>query len=405
MKMFRKKQKRKLIIALSIILTPFLTLFSQETDLERNKAIDSIVNNYAQEYSIVGMSIGIVHNGNKFTKHYGSTDAKNIYSVADSTMFHLASISKLFTATAIMQLVEKNRLSLEDKLTDILPGFKMKDKRYKDIKIKHLLTHSSGLKWDNKLKKSPDDTSSISLYIQNLQKVKLKFMPGEKLSYETYSNIGYDLLGIVVEQISGQRFDEYIHKNILQPVGMHRSTYFYEEIDASQLAIPQIVAGNSRKIKRFNSFGVDSKRNPVMNGEPLQLKSYEVYGEEYEHNPSGNLISSANELNLWMQQHLEIYNDSTINGIMGQGTLKDMWKLQKEIPGKKTSIGWGWWKYEDDELGPSVFHAGNNPGFCSILIIYPEANFGITILCNGRYAQEAVWNKITEEITKLYLGK
>ena len=394
----------KIGIIIVITLFTFLNGYAQNEDFERNNAIDSIVNKYAKEYSIVGLSIGIIDNGEKITRHYGNTDLTNNYPITDSSLFHLASISKLYTATAIMQLVEKNKLSLDDKLVDFLPDFKMKDKRYSEIKIKHLLSHSSGLKWNNKLKKSPDDVTSIPLYIQNLQKGKLKFSPGEKMSYQTYSNVGYDILGIVIERISGQKFDEYIDENILIPLKMDQSTYYYENIDSSKLAIPQIVDGNSKKIKRLNSLGIDSKKKPIINGKPLSLKNYDIYGEDYEHNPSGNLISSANELNLWMQHNLEIYTNSISQGILKHTTLNEMWISQKEIPNKKTSIGWGWWIYEDDELGKSVFHVGNNPGFCSILMIYPEKNFGITVLCNGWYAQEAVWNKITEEITKLYIG-
>ncbi len=379
--------------------------YSQNIDFERNNIIDSIVNKYAKEYSIVGLSIGIVDKGNKYTKHYGKTDLHNNYSVADSTLFHLASISKLFTATAIMQLVEKNKLNLETRLVDVLPDFKMKDKRYSKIRIRHLLTHSSGLKWNNTLKKSPDDSTSIPLFIQNLKNDKLMFTAGEKMSYETYSNIGYDLLGIVIEKISGQRFDDYIYENILLPIKMFQSTYYYEDIDSSKLAIPQIVDGNSKKIKRFNSVGLDSKNDPIMDGYRIKLKSYDVYGEEYEHNPSGNLISSADEINLWMQHNLEIYFDSTFKGVLKQSTLHEMWTTQNKIPDKNTSIGWGWWINQNDELGRSVFHVGNNPGFCSILMIYPEKGFGITILCNGWYAQEGVWHKITEEITNLYIGE
>lgn len=390
-------------LILSIILLVYLNGYSQNTDSKKSHAIDSIVEKYAKEYSIVGLSIGIVHNGGKITNHYGKTDLENNYSVTDSTMFHLASISKLYTSTAIMQLVELNQLSLEDKLVDILPNFKMKDKRYLDIKIKHLLTHSSGLPWNSHLKKSPDDATAIPLYIQNLQKKKLNFAPGGEMSYKTYSNVGYNLLGAVIEKITEQKFDEFVSENILLPLKMSQSTYYYEDVASSNLAIPQIVKGDSKKIKRFNFFGVDSKRKPILNGKPLALRNYEIYGEDYENNPSGNLISSAEELNLWMQHHLEIYSDSTFNGILKNTTLKEMWVSQKTIPNKKTSIGWGWWIYDDIQLGKAVFHVGNNPGFSSMLMVYPEHNFGITVLCNGRYAQEAVWNKITEEIAKLYL--
>lgn len=393
----------KIKIIILIVLFTFLKGYSQDIDLERSKAIDSIVDRYAKEYSIVGLSIGIVHNDTNYTKHYGFTDQRNGYQITDSTLFLLSSISKLFTATAILQLVEKNKLSLEDRLSDLLPAFRMKDKRYKDIRIKHLLTHSSGLKWDNKLKESPDDSTAIALFLQNLQKQKLNFAPGKRMSYKTYSNVGYDLLGIVVERISGLKFSDYIKVNILEPLQMNQSTYYYENIDPSVLAIPQIVAGNSRRVNRLNFFGVDNKNRPILNGEPLSLTSYSIYGEEYEHNPSGNLISSAVELNFWVQHNLKIYTDSTFNSILSRSTLKEMWTTQMEIPDKKTSIGWGWWINQDEELGKSVFHVGTNPGFCSILMIYPEEKFGLTILCNGWYAQEAVWHKIAEEITALYI--
>ncbi len=82
-----------------------------------------------------------------------------------------------------------------------------------------------------------------------------------------------------------------------------------------------------------------------------------------------------------------------------------MWAIQKNIPDKKTSIGLGWWVYQDDSLGRSVFHVGNNPGFCSMLMIFPEQGFGITILCNASYAQKAVWNKMTIEIAQLFVNK
>ncbi|MBK7474879.1 MAG: beta-lactamase family protein [Haliscomenobacter sp.] len=390
-------------IIISVLLFAFLQGYSQCIDLERGKEIDSIVNRYVKEYSIVGLSVGIVHGDETYSKHYGLTDQKNGYQITDSTLFLTSSISKLFTATAIFQLIEENKLTLEDRLIDILTDFRMKDKRYTDIRIKHLLTHSSGLKWDNKLKESPDDSTSIELFLQNLRKQKLNFTPGEKMSYKTYSNAGYDLLGIVVERISSMKFSDYIKANILDPLQMNQSTYYYENIDSAVLAIPQIVAGNSRRVKRLNFFGIDNKNRPILNGEPLSLTSYCIYGEEFEHNPSGNLISSAVELNFWMQHNLKIYTDSTFNSILTRATLKEMWATQIEIPDKKTSIGWGWWIHQDEELGKSVFHVGTNTGFCSILMIYPEKKFGLTILCNGWYAQEAVWHKIAEEITALYI--
>lgn len=404
--MIGNKQKSKAVNwkFLLLFILPFTSGFSQEDQLGKIDSLDLIVNQYIKEYSIVGLSIGIVTAQKSYTRSYGSTDLTSGYPVSGKTLFHTASISKLFTATAILQLVEQQQLNLEEKVVDILPDFKMKDKRYSEIKIKHLLTHSSGLMWNNNLKESPDDYRAIPLYINNLSKKKLNFKPGEKLSYETYSNVGFNLLGAIIEKKSGEKFDEYIKAHILEPLKMNRSTYYFEEIDASELAIPQIVSGNSKKVNRLNKYGIDNKKNPILNGTPLQVESYPIYGEDYEHNPSGNLISSAEELNLWINHHLKLYAASTPNKILQQSTLKDMWSTQKNIEETRTSIGWGWWIYKDD-LGEFVFHVGDNPGFCSILGIYPEQNFGLVILCNGWYAKEAVWNKLHDEITKLYLRK
>ncbi len=395
----------KQLLILALLIFPFLKSFAQIGDPEKKAVIDSIVQKLAKKYSIVGLSIGIVNQDKKATHHFGHTDQSKKYPITDSTCFHLASVSKLFTATAILQLVERNQLKLEDKLVDLLPDFKMKDQRYKAISIEHLLTHTSGLPWDNKLKESPDDQSASQFYLQNLQNKKLNFSPGGKLSYKTYSNVAYDLLGILIEKVTGESFEQYIGENILHPLKMNQSTYFYESIDSSKLAIPQIVADDSKKIKRLNFQGIDHKRKPLLDGSPLALESYDVYGEDYEHNPSGNLIATAVELNQWIHHHLTLYSNRNVDGLLAPSTLQAMWSPQRRISNSTTSIGWGWWIREDAELGQTVFHVGNNPGFCSILMICPEQNFGIVVLCNGWYAQEAVWYQIGEAIAKLYVGK
>lgn len=387
------------------ILFTSLNLYSQEIGKKELIAIDSIAKKYMQEYAIVGLSIGIVNNGESSTFSYGNTDIQKKYSITDSSMFHLASVSKLFTTTAIMQLVEKGQLGLDDKLVDLIPEFQMRDKRSKEITIRHLLTHTSGLMWDNKLKNSPGDISAIPLFINKLNKRKLNFPPGRNLSYRTYSNVAFDLLGMIVGKKSGKIFEEYIKENILEPLQMKSSTYFYKDIDSSLLARPILFSGNSKRINRIHLSGLEDKDLTMLTTDGLHLKVHDIYGEDYEHNPSGNLISSASELNLFMKHMIDLNSDSQINGILQQASISEMWTTQKSIPDKRTSIGLGWWIHLDEKLGKSVFHVGNNPGFCSVLMIYPEQKLGITILSNASYAQKAVWNKMTAEIASLFMNK
>ena len=318
------------------------------------------------------MSIGIVDDFESYTINYGHTSQKGGFPVSDSTMFHIASITKVFTATAIMQLVEQDKLSLDDKLVDILPDFKLKSKGYDKITIKHLLTHTSGLPWTNKQTSLPNDSTSIPLFIKGLQKVKLNFLPGTKFSGDTYSNIGFDLLGIVVQKISKEPFHEYIYHNVLSKLDMNQATYFYGEIDSSRLALPQIVAGTSKRIKKFNLYRIDDKKNPILNGEPLKLRDYETYGEPFIDNPTGNLITTSSELNKWTKYLIQLNNGITSNpeNVIQRKTLKDMWTVTESIPEYNISLGLTWWIFDNSNLGRYICHFGNNPGFCSILFIF-----------------------------------
>ena len=382
---------------LSLILTPSLGQDLQSVFL------DSIISNYAKEHSIVGLSIGVVHRGQAQTKSFGTTSYDNNTSVNGNTIFNIASISKLFTSIAITQLIEENELKLDDKLYEVLPDFRMKDKRYRAITIRHLLTHSSGLPWDHYLSFSPDDESSIPLLLKSLEKEKLQFAPGKKMSYNTYSNVAFDLLGIVVEKLSGENFPNYIRDHILRPNGMNNSSYCYEEIDSSLLALPQIIAGDSKEIKRLNFQGKDDKKNPILNGQPLELTTHNTIGDDYEHNPSGNLLSSTEELNLWMKNILDVYHSNANTTKLSKTVLDLMWKEQIKMKDSNISVGLGWWIKNDIEKGRSYFHVGTNPGYCSILMIYPKEELGIVILSNGWYAQDTIWQKLFYDISKMYL--
>ncbi len=392
------------LIIISIFFFPTL-IRGQVNNTEKVQKIDSLVNTYLTKYRIQGLSVGIVQNGKEYlTKGYGYTSLDKTYPVTEQTGFVIGSITKLFTITAIMQLVEQGKIDLNKKLIDYLPDFEMKDKRYKDITILHLVTHSSGLKWDNYMDNPPNDSTALKALVYSLKTGKLNFNPGEKFSGETYSNTGYDILGYLVEHISGKPFPKYIRENIFDKVEMDNSTFNSTEVPINKKAMPHIIAGNSTEIERFNLYGEIKDKNPVLKYPDQPIISYKAYtpvGPEQD--PDRNLISTADDLTKWMIHCLHIYRDSTgnFNGALKRSTLADMWSLKRAIPGKKTSIGLGWWRYTDAERGDYVSHPGRLTGFSAILIIFPEKNFGITILCNAMYADQLVWNEMPFAIMKI----
>ena len=378
----------KFILILTILLASVLCLSlqshktaplsKQKSDLDR---IDSIMNNYFTENKLVGVSIGIVKDGKIYlTKGYGTREIGTSKPIDSLTNFLTCSVTKLFTATAIMQLSEQGKIDITQKLIYYLPEFKMKDKRYKDITIEHLLTHSSGLPWDIELKKSPNDSSSLRKLVYSLNNKVLDFAPGTKFDgAKTYSNAAYDILGYLVQKISGKQYESYIRDNILLKSNMPNSFTDYLKIPTDRRSTPHIL----------------KKGNVKVGG---------MYTENAEHSPSGNLNSCSLDLSNWIIQNLNIYKDSTsFNGIIKSSTLNNIWTTRFVAPqNKNVSIGLGWWITNSESLGKYYWHVGDNPGFSSTLMIFPEHNFGITVLSNQMYSEQIVWNKIPFDIINLF---
>lgn len=389
-------------LILSTLLLLVQTLAFGQNNLYQK--IDTLLVSEMKDNRIVGLSIGIVKDGKQlYVKGYGFTSIDSLYKVTEHTVFHTASITKVFTASAIMQFVESGAIKLTDRLTDHLPDFKMKDKRYQQITIEHLLSHSSGLPWEHEFKNPPNDSTALELFVVDLKNVKLKFNPGEKFDGATYSNVGYSVLGLIIQRKSGMAYEKYIQKYILEPSKMTNSCFNHKQINQEIKAEPIILSGKSKEIEDFNLYGIIKDVNPVVKYTNHPLVVRDVYGRTTEHAPNDGLISSAHDLSNWMIQLISINTntDAEAQTFISTKALNDMWKLNRSIANKNTSIGLGWWRYNDAELGNYVFHVGREPGFCSVLMIFPEKSLGITILCNGMYADQLVWNELPKLVLEL----
>lgn len=352
--------------------------FGQATQFQR---IDSIAKYHLKEDKIAGLSIGIVKDNKIFyTQGYGTRTIGEKQTVDSTTNFLTCSISKLFTATAIMKLVEQGKLKLTDKLIDIMPEFEMKDERYKEITIYQLLTHTSGV--NNYFKRNfitpKNDSLALTDFALKLKNKKLKYPPGVELSYKTYSNSGYNLLGLVIERVSGKVYADYMEENILEPIGMNKSSFFIDSIDVERRASPHKKNWLTGKVKKSN-----------------------YYPDIPQDKPCGNLNSCSADLCKWMLYNLELHK-SKKTGIISASSLEQMWTTKESINGFATSIGLGWWIVESKEYGIYLFHVGNDPGFSGILILSPANNFGIVVLSNGMYPKSQVWNDIPFEIIDLF---
>lgn len=207
------------LIVIFALLQPTV-LFSQQSDFIKGKLgreIDETVMRLSQEgYSgslLVARDDKVI-----LKKGYGLADReRNIPNTSD-TLFNVASVSKVFTAAAILQLEEKGKLQTSDHISKYLGTF---PKEKNEATIHHLLTHTSGLV----VKGAAFDYSSRKSFIQSVKETPVAAKPGEQYQY---LNAGYSLLAAIVEEVSGLTFEEYLRRYIFKPAGMKITGYVWE---------------------------------------------------------------------------------------------------------------------------------------------------------------------------------
>lgn len=201
--------------------------------IEALAGLDSAILRLIAKHDLPGISIAISDNGRLIhSRGYGYADREAAEPVSPSSRFRIASISKPITAVAILRLVEKGKLRLDDRVFEILDapepigGAAMPDQRLKEVTIKHLLQHRGG--WDRDQSFDPmfrsvqwaqqcrcDPPAMPSEVIRAMHAQPLDFDPGQRYAY---SNFGYCLLGRVIEKLSGQNYEEFVQSEIFQPL-------------------------------------------------------------------------------------------------------------------------------------------------------------------------------------------
>jgi CubicO group peptidase (beta-lactamase class C family) len=293
-----------------------------------------------------GASVMVIHNGKSvFAKGYGLADLVTKTPCTTNTNFRRASVSKQFTAMAVMILTERGKLKLDERLTDFFPDFPTCGKQ---ITVNHLLTHTSGLiDYEDVI---PPGTT-IPVLDQDVLRLlltqeKAYFPPG---SQYRYSNSAYALLAVIVEARSGQTFARFLRENIFEPLKM-TNTLAYE---AGLSVVPN------------RAFGHTQKSNVWQRTDQSLTSS--VLGD-------GGIYSSLTDLMKWDQSlyKSKLVSERTLRAVFTPHTLTDK-------PGR--SYGFGWYLTEFRGL-KEIWHSGDTIGFRTRLVRIPEKHFSVIILAN-----------------------
>lgn len=313
-----------------------------------------------------------------FDKGYGIADIETKKAIDGNTFFNIASVSKQFTAVAILQLAEKGLLSLEDPVSKYFPEYQADF--WKDVKIKHLLAHSSGVPdarggIPRELKIKGDETLAMS-YLPGLD--HLNFEPGS--AYE-YINPTFVLCGAIVEKISKMPFTQYVTENIFRPAGMLQTLYFDPQHEDR---IPNMAHGYEYADVEDMPEERTADSNPD-NG-PKNWYEYD-YGEEtfFATRPDGGIYSSTHEFALWeraLRANKILEEARRIDAQSPKTLVSDSpWSDYQNRP--NTWYGYGWFiEPKTDTTKEVIYHTGDNGGFKILAARYPEDNTLVLVFAN-----------------------
>lgn len=316
----------------------FTVSASAQTDAEKARKIDSIFTAYANQSKFNG-AIVVAHKGNVvLSKGYGKADFRRGILNTSSTKFKLASVSKQFTAMAILILEEQGKLSVNDKLSKYIPDYPKGD----SITVHHLLTHTSGIKnftdmpLYHLLKTKPHTMEQLIAHFKDLP---LDFEPGTKMSY---SNSGYVLLTDIIEKASGKSYGTYMREAIFAPLGM-KNTGLWDTTEA----MGNVASGYSETDTGFVSAPYISMTVP---------------------RGAGALYSTVDDLLLWDQA----FNSEKL---VKKSTLERM------VTPFKKNYAYGL-KVDDHNGRKWISHGGGIEGFVTSTNRFPEDELYIAILKN-----------------------
>jgi len=357
-------------LCLTALVAAFLLLVNGEAaaapadDTDKLEAfIDGVIYRQMDENNIVGATVAVVQDGEiKLTKGYGYADRENRVPVdPEETLFRIGSTGKLFTWTAVMQLVEQNLIDLDADVNEYL-DLEIPDRLFGwdasgdpgPITMRHLLTHTPGFedKGQGLFVLKPEEMLNLENYVKENIPARV-YPPGEVMAY---SNYGAALAGYIVERVSGLPFAEYVEENIYEPLGMEHSTF----------------------------------RQPLPDDlEPGMAEGYNFYNGAYYRGsfeyisalPAGSMSSAAEDMARFMIAHLQ-EGASGDARILEESTVREMHSRQFTQHPEQDGMTYGFIEQSINNRR-IINHGGNTFLFATGFYLLPEENVGLFVSYNG----------------------
>ncbi len=320
------------------------------------KILDSWLPWKIQYDSVPGLAVGIIYNGRLvYQEGFGYADVESKVLVTPKTCFRIASLSKTFTATAVMQLVEEGKLSLDDQVEKYLPWFKVRASDFDSahITIRQILSHTGGIWRDGNIPRwKSDDFPDLAGLKKSISPETLVF---ENSTRFKYSNFGFALLGEVIKEVSDLNYGEYVSKHIIKKIGMERT-------------IPDLKGEHEDWFAKGYSYPIPKKERKAV-----------PYSEVKAYAPAIGFISNVPDLAKYLAAMSLRRKKSNV--LVGRESKKEMMREHWATDEENISYGLGFY-IQEIEGRKVVGHGGGFNGFTARISLDVENDIGVITLAN-----------------------
>jgi len=332
------------------------------------------------EQQVPGLAIALLSGGELvWAQGFGVTDSTSYRPVTPDTTFSVQSISKTYTATAVMAAVAEGKVALDEPITTYLPSFtvhsRFEEDPQKKITLRLLLSHRAGFTHEAPVGNNhDDDTRSFAAHVGSISDTWLKFPVGQRYSY---SNLGIDLAGHILEVVYRQPYARVMAQKVFRPLGLRSTTVDQDAIEQSKTR----AIGHTKDHDRV----------------PVRIAMV----------PAGGVYTSVRDMTRFMQFHL---NGGTVGRkkVISRTVLDRMYEpcCGDESSAYGLGIALGESRFGDTTV-ISLGHSGSGLGFRSDLYWFPKLGVGVAILTNSdsHQLQGTLYSDLSQEIVEAFLGK
>ncbi len=333
----------------------------------------------AEESAVPGVAAAVLADGEEVFACHGVTSIVNPLPVDRDTLFVLGSVAKTFTATAVIRLVAEGRVELDAPVRRYVPEFKLKDEQAAaQITVLSLLNHTAGLDWRMSAETGEGD-DALAAYVAKMAESELIAPPGTRASY---SQIGYNLAGRVIEKVTGLTFERAVTSLLFEPIGLSHTLYMTNDVMTRRFAVG-------------HNMGQDGT-----------LSVARQWKDTRANNPGGDVASSASDLLAWARFHLGDGRAADGTPVLPAAVLQRMQQQTVELRGTTLGDAFGiCWFMRDIGGVRTVGHGGSSNGQFADLLLVPDRGFAVAALSNaGPDGGMAVNHAVVRWALEHYLG-